>query len=570
MTGSDFACNRFPPPFSPAYRAAHAAVDKLLYDSYLAGHGIILPTSSLDGILPAGALHFSRLGLTLKKGKKSGRVTSNYTYSVLGHAVGSLNSDHVIEMAKEKYGEIYLTTLFDLVQMVTDQVASAVESGHSASDVVLWSMDLKGAFSLLWFRPDRVGLLALPMKNDLTFFPIAGNFGLGLFPFAFNIVSRFIEERGRVLLRGSARVYVDDINGCCLRDDLLHDLTIMEKEIVELLLGSDSVANDKTKFGRALDWIGWSFDLDTFRVGVADKNYYKTLHGFLTVVADKPIQVRTLHTLASWASRYSLICPVLTPFSSYLYDAFAGYHNLDAYIPLPHEAYLVVVLWRLFLLMMKVDPLSHTRDLNSFHRSSESLYCIESDGCPDGLGFFLLRKSVDSPSWTRFYAVSIVDCFDLKRDSKYQNAMEFIAILIGIATLVSMGISSTCIDILGDNVSSLSWSSTFRFRSGSSTSSALLFVLLSHRFHLSVGRTNFRPGVDNEADGLSRGRDTPSSLGFYPEDNASYTYDDMPPLLYDLLHLVDPSKPLMTEDTLLATWSRMMEILQSLVPFVPP
>ena len=85
--GPDFYCNRIPPPFSPAYRQAHAAVDKLLYESYLAGHGLILPP---------GALHSSRLGLTLKKGKKSGRVTCNDTHSVLGHSVGSLNSDHVI------------------------------------------------------------------------------------------------------------------------------------------------------------------------------------------------------------------------------------------------------------------------------------------------------------------------------------------------------------------------------------------------------------------------------------------------------------------------------------------
>ena len=361
-------------------------------------------------------------------------------------------------------------------------------------------------------------------------------------------------------------MYVDDINGCCLREDLQHDLTVMKEEIIQLLLGSDSVADEKTKFGRALEWIGWYIDLDTFRVGIADKNYYKTLHGFLTVIADRPIQVRTLHTLASWASRYSLICPVLTPFSSYLYDAFSGYKNLDAYVPLPHEAYLVIVLWRLFLIMMKVTPSSHTRDLNSFHRVSTSYYCIESDGCPDGVGFFLLRRSSSSDEWTRFYAVSVVNCFDLNHDSKYQNAMEFIAILLGLATLVKMGVSSACIDVLGDNTSSLSWSSTFRFRSGSSTSSALLFVLLSHRFQLTIGHTTYRPGKDNEADGLSRGRDTPTSLGFLPENNASYTYRDMPSPLLELLHLIDPSKPLMTEDILLSTWTRMVDLLQSLGP----
>ena len=36
--------------------------------------------------------------------------------------------------------------------------------------------------------------LALPLLDGLTFLPIAGNFGLGMFPFAFNVVSRLIEE----------------------------------------------------------------------------------------------------------------------------------------------------------------------------------------------------------------------------------------------------------------------------------------------------------------------------------------------------------------------------------------
>ena len=38
MVGPEFYCNRTPPPFSPAYRQAHVAIDKLLYESYLAGH----------------------------------------------------------------------------------------------------------------------------------------------------------------------------------------------------------------------------------------------------------------------------------------------------------------------------------------------------------------------------------------------------------------------------------------------------------------------------------------------------------------------------------------------------
>ena len=564
ITGPQFTRNRTPPKPSPAYREAHAAVDKLLYDAYVNGHGIILPTSCLDQIVPPGMLHFSRLGLTLKKGTQSGRVTSNYSYSPLGHSVGSLNSEEVVDMARQVYGDIYLTTLFDLVAMVQLIVARALLIGLCASDVVVWSMDLKGAFTLLWFSPLGVSLLALPLLDGLTFLPIAGNFGLGMFPFAFNVVSRFIEERGRELLLGEARVYVDDIQGCCFRRDLAHDLSTM-RMIITTLLGNDSVADKKTCSGRSIDWIGWSFDLDHYTVGIADKNYYKTLHGFLAVRPGEKIQVRMLHTLASWASRYSLICPVLTPFSSYLFDAFSGYKDLESRVPLPTEAYLVVVLWRLFLLLMKADPVRHTRSLHSFAPASAALYMVESDGCPEGLGFFLHRRTCSASPWKRFYAVSLFKCYDLKNDPKYQNAMEFLGILMGLLTLRWMGIVDVVVDLLGDNTASLAWSSSLKFRSGSSTSAALLFVLLSHHGGITVGNSIFRAGVLNEADGLSRGVDP--SIGQYslgPPGATSYTLSTMPLELLELLYLVDPSRPIMSEDVLVTTWERFTAVLRSL------
>ena len=317
LTGPSFVPNRVPSSFSPAYSIASSAVNKLIYESYLAGMGLLLPTSCLDRIVEPSRLHFSRVGLTLKKGTKSGRVTSNYSYSTLGHSIGSLNSLEVVELAREKYGNIELTTIFELVAMVIAIESIAIANELCVKDVVLWSMDLKGAFTLLWFKPEDVSLLALPLSNGLSFLPIAGNFGLGMFPFAFNVVSRFIQNRAKDLLRGKALVYVDDIQGCCLQRDLSHDLAMMHRIISELL-GSDSVAEHKTVSGRSLDWIGWSFDLDVFRVSIADKNYFKTLHGFLEIRQGQDIQVRELHTLASWASRYSLICPVLKPFAGYL------------------------------------------------------------------------------------------------------------------------------------------------------------------------------------------------------------------------------------------------------------
>ena len=44
-TGPLFVPNRVPPSFSPAYSIASSAVNKLLYESYLSGMGLLLPTA---------------------------------------------------------------------------------------------------------------------------------------------------------------------------------------------------------------------------------------------------------------------------------------------------------------------------------------------------------------------------------------------------------------------------------------------------------------------------------------------------------------------------------------------
>ena len=134
----------------------------------------------------------------------------------------------------------------------------------------MWKMDLKGAFTLLSFRPSDCGLLALPMTDGLVYFPIAGNFGLTLFPFFFQVVSRSLKRRLLQLLSGGCCVYIDDIQGCCLLSELQSELAIVRR-VIQDLLGSDAIAEDKTDSGRVIEWIGWSFDLDTLSISLAEK-----------------------------------------------------------------------------------------------------------------------------------------------------------------------------------------------------------------------------------------------------------------------------------------------------------
>ena len=557
-----FVPTLFPSPFGPKYTLAHSAVNQLLYDSYGDKLGLVLPTSLLCEADPELVqVNFSRLGWAPKSGSVRGRVTCDYGHSPLGHGVGTLNCPATVESARDKYGSIQLATVEqDLVPMILEQIERVKLMGYGEKDLVLWGMDLKGAFTLAFFRPRDCCLLALPMTQDLSFVPIAGNFGSSQFPFFFNVISRAILRRATKELKGGVRIYVDDLQGCCLLLELIEDLAHM-RIIIEDLLGDDSIAHKKTVSGRRLDWIGWSFDLDTMCVGISDRNFYKTLFGFLSVEKDGYVQVSLLHKLASWASRYVAICPFLSPFSGYLYDAFSGYRQ-EVYIPLPKEAYLVILMWRLFLLLMKLEPQGFTRSFRTYGNRPPSVALVEYDGCPRGVGFILHQRCPSSGNWAPFYAVSLFDGFTLGNDPAYQNAMEFISIVMGLLTLVSLGFQGCVVDILGDNTTSLHWSTTLKFRSGTSSAAALCFVLLGHYKGIEVGNGDFRTGASNvNADRLSRG-ESPSVLGF--DSASSYELCTMPPTLGRLHDLLDPSALLVDESQLWDVWREMSELLSKL------
>ena len=271
-------------------------------------------------------------------------------------------------------------------------------------------MDLKGAFTLLFFKPADCGLLVLPMTDQLSYIPIAGNFGLTIFSFVFNVISRSLLRAILLLPIWLCLIYIDDLQGCCLKEHVLTDIDTATLVITNLL-GDDAVAEDKTETGRVIDWIGWQFDLDTMTVSIADHNYYKTLYGFLSIRRGQRVQVHTLHTLASWASRYTFVCPYMTPFSGYLYSAFSGYSNQEAYIKLPVSAYLVIVLWRCFFFLMKLDLREFSRPLEEFRPQGPAEFLLEVDGCPMGIGIFI-HERIDG-EWSPIFAVSWCEEYDL-------------------------------------------------------------------------------------------------------------------------------------------------------------
>ena len=543
MTSHDFVPRRERPPmFSSKYSTAFPAVNKLIYDSYLAGLAVILPSICIVRIPPEIPIHQSRLGHTLKKGKPQWRVTSNYSY---GEPDARLNTEEVREMARDYYGDIQLATVVDMALMILKQLDYAKQWGRTSEDLVLWKMDLKGAFTLLFFRPVDCGLLVLPMTDDLSYIPIAGNFGLSIFPFVFNVISRCLLRAITRLVLGFVGIYIDDLQGCCFKEDVDDEIDTAAKVITDLL-GDDAVADDKTEKGRLLDWIGWQFDLDTMTVSIADHNFYKTLYGFLAIRRGQRVKVSTLHTLASWASRYTMVCIYMTPFSGYLYSAFSGYDNPEVEIVLPDTAYLVILLWRVFLFLMKLDLRAFARPLEDFRPQRSAQILLEVDGSPIGIGFFIHQRV--HGKWKCIYAVSWCDEYDLCNDSRYQNSMEFIAPIMGLACLAYLGLRHKRVEILGDNTTSLVWLEALKFRPGASTAAAIAYITLIKHCGYKVVSTVHKEGKLNRADPFSR-RVSTASYGF--TDLNSMTKYTAPPLIKELSTLLDPSIDIMEESALL-------------------
>lgn len=106
-----------------------------------------------------------------------------------------LNTDDTAEAANLYYGQIRHPTIEDIAVMLQEFWVEAKKRNPSLryADLRMWKMDLKGAYTLLSFRPEDVGLFAMLLTGDLVYFQLAGIFGwTGL---ARPLLSRSLLER---------------------------------------------------------------------------------------------------------------------------------------------------------------------------------------------------------------------------------------------------------------------------------------------------------------------------------------------------------------------------------------
>jgi len=495
-----------PPPPSPIYVQAACAVDLSWFELYEKGFVLLIPTRVLKfwHVQRGFKLSYSRAGWAKKRGKPQGRPTTNLSYD--NHRGGLINTDTVRDVIRGIYGNIHPAQLTDIVTMIHRQAAL-----HGWENIILWKMDLLGAYNLIFFKASDAGLLAMEMSDNLSLISMVGHFGWVGTPFAFDVISRLLVKLVNLRAKGEAVIATDDLIGCCATTDLQHDLDVADA-CIHSIFNSDCVNESKTVSGRIIEAIGWSFNLDELWVGIARHNYLKTLHGFLRIQSETYLSVKELMTLASWASRYVTVVRYMKPFNRYLHSLTAGMSNLNSMQLISDSTQQVCLLWVSFLMLMEIDPIKFTRRFDQFVMSTPVIH-VNVDASLTGVGIILSNILPDG-SLSVFSVTGFRTPYDLEGDASYQNSMEFIAVICALILCVRSGYHRISISLQGDNTTALAWSKTEKFRSLRAMRASCFYICLSINCQIEVANTDHLEGLRNiTSDALSRGASA-SSLGF--------------------------------------------------------
>ena len=548
-TPPDFIPCSIPPPLRQKYIRVAPVVNKLMASLHEKGLIFIIPTAEAMTI---EGRHFSQSSWAFKKGKKQGRPIGDA--SNIADGCDPLNSDQVKEMVDAQYGKIEHPTLASLTDMIKE-----VHAEHGSTDTVLWKIDLKGAFTLLFIDPATCQRLMFALTGDLTMIYHVGMFGWTGMPAAFQVVTRVIARLVNARIHGKAKMYVDDLMGCCLQADLEHDLNIA-REICNGLLGPGAVEESKTSHGRQQDFIGWQMDLDKESVSVARHNYLKTFNGMLKLDTDRGVKVHDIQRVASWASRYSAICRSLKPFTQDLFDMIRG-KTTHADIRWTERGARAVKVWRATLLALHLDPDNFERPMHTLGQRTPT-YLIEYDASLSGIG--LILSALDEHKTRRLICaaqISIAD-FGFAGDPGKQNTCEFIAVIAGMACLGALGISGVGVKIIGDNESSLQWCANLSFHSQASKTAAIMFMAITTVCDIQVvEREHIRGEWNIKPDRLSRDHSF-ESQGFGPDER----FDLLAlPLVSDIVNACNPAHDVdRDETTFLRQWGRSFELAKAL------
>jgi hypothetical protein len=424
------------PPLRKTYTSVKSAVNRLLVENFHElGLAFILTKATA---LTIPGIHFSPLHWTEKQGKRQGRPIGDCSDGGSESGNEPLNSSSTKERSDQLWGTIHHPSIEDVANMIMDYYEVAIRDDPTFrwEDIVMIKKDLRGAFTLLFFDADGVQNLAMEMTDEKVIIFICGIFGWTGTPAAFQVVTRAIMHELIHVLKGTPLMYSDDILVVTSKKDASTDMCITDK-VCSDLMGPDSIEQTKTDSGRLLTFIGYDIDLDKRLVTISKRNILRAMYGFLNVDFTKPMKVKYMQKLASWASRYGKICVYMKPFISVLYAEYAG-KNDHASFRLSVKASQVIRYFRVLLGLTAVNDIEFARPLQSFRKVPPDLI-IEFDASLTGIGLLYYQQSNDKETLVGGGAVDI-SSLHFASEASYQNTAEFIAAVLGIRGLRQLGL----------------------------------------------------------------------------------------------------------------------------------
>jgi hypothetical protein len=375
-----------------------------------------------------------------------------------------------------------------------------VASGDGHKVIRLWKMDLKGAYTLMSYRAADVHRMACSLPGGLVVFFLCGTFGWGGTPYAFQVITRAVHwelNSGAKQLKGRSLMYVDDIMGVSFEEDVEDDIQAV-KDLVEGLLGKGSIEDSKTKWDEegVLEVIGYEIRLHERVVGIAPKNVKKAFYAAFAVGDGRNVSRTQVQRMASHASRYKRICPLLSPFSRDLYGALRGKTHAHVRFDLTARAMRAVWILRILILLTEIIGQRFTRSFESFTNfTRDPEWVIEYDACLDGLAVIWFRILPDgSEEAVGCWAASLEDWGIT--ESGYMNSLEFLAQNIGVLGLLQRGVRNAAIKTRGDNMTALAWGRERRYRGEKSDGVAIAQVAMLGKMNADITETEHLPHTD--------------------------------------------------------------------------
>jgi hypothetical protein len=162
----------------------------------------------------------------------------------------------------------------------------------------------------------------------------------------------------------------------------------------------------------------------------------------------------------------------------------SGYNQPHAKIHLSDLAQSDVMMWRAFVLLLIAQPNRLSRTMESFRPQSAD-YCIKYDASLTGLGVGIYNLT--NSELITYAAMALP--FEVTNESKRQNTMELIAIVLGLLLAWRASLHHFTYNLHGDSISSLAWAKADRVNSTLARQANIIFTTVSVHLHATVAET---------------------------------------------------------------------------------